>query len=98
MLLQQLKLENIRSYINETIDFPSGSTVLAGDIGTGKSSILLAIEFALFGTSRPDLPAEALLRKGTAQGGVELKFRLEGKEIIIKRNLKKDKLGIKQLA
>jgi len=98
MLLQQLKLENIRSYTQETIDFPPGSTVLAGDIGTGKSSILLAIEFALFGTSRPDLPAEALLRKGAAQGMVELKFRLEGQEISIRRNLKKDKLGIKQLA
>ena len=98
MLLQQLKLENIRSYTSETINFPSGSTILAGDIGTGKSSILLAIEFALFGTSRADLPAEALLRKGAVNGSIELTFRVESNEVMIKRNLKKDKNSIKQLA
>lgn len=98
MLLQQLKLENIRSYTNQTITFPSGSTILAGDIGSGKSTILLAIEFALFGTSRPDLPAEALLRKGANNGSVELQFVLDREEIIIKRNLKRDKDGIKQTA
>ena len=97
MLLKSIKLDNIRSYQNATITFPEGSTVLAGDIGSGKSSILLAIEFALFGTSRPDLPAEFLLRKGTTIGSVELSFQLHNQEIIIKRSLKKEKRGIKQL-
>ncbi len=96
MLLQQLKLQNIRSYNQETIDFPTGSILLSGDIGSGKSTILLAIEFALFGTSRPDLPAEALLRKGTTQGSAELTFQLENKMITIKRNLKKESDAIKQ--
>ncbi len=77
MLLQQLHLKNIRSYIDQTITFPKGSTLLSGDIGSGKSTILLAIEFALFGTARPDLPAEALLRKGCTSGSVELTFSLQ---------------------
>jgi DNA repair protein SbcC/Rad50 len=98
MFLQQIKLNNIRSYQDATISFPKSSTLLSGDIGCGKSSILLAIEFALFGTSRPDLPAEALLRKGTTQGAVELTFQINQQQIIIKRNLKKDKNSIKQLA
>ena len=76
MLLQELKISNIRSYTEQTISFPEGTTLLSGDIGSGKSTILLAVEFALFGTSRPDLPAELLLRKGTTQGGVELSFVL----------------------
>ena len=97
MLLRELKLQNIRSYQQQTITFSEGSMVLAGDIGSGKSSLLLAIEFALFGTSRPDLPAEALLRKDSVQGSVELTFNLNGQEILIKRNLKKEKDGIKQL-
>src|SRR3989344_4569091 len=91
MLLRQLTLKNIRSYKEETITFPEGSILLAGDIGSGKSSILLAIEFALFGTSRPDLPAEMLLRKGATSGTVELTFQLGDQEIIIQRNLKKEK-------
>ncbi|HIH11517.1 TPA: AAA family ATPase, partial [Candidatus Woesearchaeota archaeon] len=97
MLLTQLTLNNIRSYSSETIAFPQGSILLAGDIGSGKSSLLMAIEFALFGASRPDLPAEALLRKGTTQGSIELSFILQDKHITIKRSLKKEKDTIKQL-
>jgi DNA repair protein SbcC/Rad50 len=98
MLLQKLRLKNVRSYIDETINFQDGSTLLSGDIGCGKSTILLAIEFALFGTSRPDLPGEALLRKGTILASVELTFILNGQQIIIQRNLKKERDNIKQLA
>ncbi len=97
MLLKELTLQNIRSYQNQTIRFPEGTTLLSGDIGSGKSTILLAIEFALFGTSRPDLPAELLLRNGSMQGKVELTFLVEGKEITIQRSLKREKSGIKQL-
>ena len=49
MIIKKIKLENIRSYENTEVEFPSGSIVLAGDIGSGKTSILLGIEFALFG-------------------------------------------------
>jgi len=98
MLLQQITLTNIRSYTNQTVNFQKGSILLSGDIGSGKSSLLLAIEFALFGTSRPDLPAEALLRKGTTKGSVQLQFILNKQKIIIQRNLKKEKDSIKQTA
>ncbi len=96
MLIKSIKLNNIRSYLNDEIKFPSGSTLLAGDIGAGKSTILLAVEFALFGAKKTDLPASALLRHGKSNGSVELKFELEGKEIIIHRNLKRGKNGISQ--
>ncbi len=98
MLLETLKLHNIRSYTDETINFRPGNSVLAGDIGSGKSSILLAIEFALFGTSRTNLPGDFLLRKGKTSGYVELHFSLPNKQIVIKRNLKKDKNSVKQQA
>ena len=49
MILKQLSLQNIRSYLNETVTFPDGNVLLSGDIGGGKSTILLAVEFALFG-------------------------------------------------
>ncbi len=97
MLLKQIKLENIRSYTNESINFSAGASLLSGDIGSGKSTILQAIEFALFGASRPDLPAESLLRKGSTHGSVDLSFSLNGKEISIRREIKKDKDSVKQL-
>ncbi len=98
MLLKELQLRNIRSYIEDTITFPKGSILLAGDIGCGKSSLLLAIEFALFGASRTELPAELLLRKGTTSGSVTLTFELPEKTIKVVRHLKKDKDTIKQVA
>ena len=89
MLLKSIKLENIRSYTNQEIVFPSGSTLLSGDIGSGKTTILLGIEFALFGIRRKHLDGNALLRHGKTNGSVELKFVVDGKEIIVKRTLKK---------
>lgn len=96
MILKSLKLNNIRSYVNQQISFPEGSIMLAGDIGAGKSTILLAIEFALFGILRGDLSGTALLRHGKNSGEVELTFDLNGKEIIIKRGLKRSKDNIGQ--
>ena len=96
MLLKSIKLQNIRSYLSQKIDFPTGSLLLSGDIGSGKSTILLAIEFALFGSKPSELPASSLLRHGKNEGSVELIFELEGKGIIVKRSLKKGKNGIKQ--
>lgn len=98
MLLKSLKLENIRSYGRELIEFPEGSTLLSGDIGSGKSSILLSIEFALFGIRRKHLDGESLVRYGKNEGSVELKFEIDGKEIIVKRNLKKVKDEVQQIS
>ena len=96
MIIKSIKLNNIRSYLNQEINFPSGSTLLAGDIGSGKSTILLAIEFALFGAKKTELPAHTVLRNGKNNGSVELKLDLEGREVIINRNLKRGKNGISQ--
>lgn len=88
MIIKSIRLSNIRSYLNESIDFPLGSTLLAGDIGSGKSTILQAIEFALFGTRGA---AAQLLRHGQDDGSIELAFSLEGKDVTIKRALKRGK-------
>ncbi|MFH1376756.1 MAG: AAA family ATPase [Candidatus Woesearchaeota archaeon] len=96
MLLKKIKLENIRSYLNHEINFPEGSTLLSGNIGSGKSTILLAIDFALFGLRKGELSGSALLRNGTQNGSVELHFKIENKDIVIKRTLKKDSKSISQ--
>ena len=63
MILKRIKIENIRSYESFEALFHKGSTMLAGDIGSGKTSILLAIEFALFGL-QPGQKGASLLRNG----------------------------------
>jgi len=96
MLLKSLRLKNIRSYTDERIGFPQGIVLLAGDIGAGKSTILLAIEFALFGLLRGELSGTALLRNGAKEGLVELTFELNGKEYTIGRVLKRTKTSVEQ--
>ena len=90
MLLKKISLNNIRSYENIEIEFPRGSTLLSGDIGSGKTSVLLAIEFALFGL-QPGQRGAALLRNGKKQGGATIEFEVDGKQVIIERTLKRGK-------
>ena len=94
MLLKKIKLENIRSYLSEEINFPEGSVLLSGNIGTGKSSILLAVDFVLFGLN-PGM-GSALLRNGQDKGSVELHFNIDNKDIVIKRNIKRTQTGVAQ--
>lgn len=96
MILRNIKLSNIRSYVSQGIDFPDGSLLFSGDIGAGKSTILLAIEFALFGIMRGDISGENLLRHGSKEGSVELRFEVDDHEVLVKRNLKAAKDGVKQ--
>jgi len=88
MILKKLEIENLRSYEKQEIIFPKGSTLLSGDIGAGKTSILLGIEFALFG---PGQRGTSLLRTETDSAKDRLEFEIENKEILIERTLKKKK-------
>ena len=96
MIIKKIRLENIRSYINHEIEFPEGSVLLSGDIGSGKSSVLLAIDFVLFGLRRGDLNGSMLLRNGKNSGYAELSFTVLNKNVTIKRNLKRVKNTIVQ--
>ncbi|MFH1916805.1 MAG: SMC family ATPase [Nanoarchaeota archaeon] len=88
MIIRSLRLRNIRSYEDETIEFPEGTILLSGDIGSGKTTILLAIEFALFGIMKGAVSGNALLRHGKTEGFVELAFGIDGREVIVQRRLK----------
>ena len=80
-------MENIRSYLSEEVEFPESSLLLSGDVGSGKSSVLLGIDFALFGLTRGILSGGGLLRNGVKEGSVELHLDINGKEVVIKRVL-----------
>ncbi|MCK5476611.1 MAG: AAA family ATPase, partial [Candidatus Aenigmarchaeota archaeon] len=92
MIFKKLFLKNIRTFKEATIEFPKNVVLLEGDIGSGKTTILKSIEFALFGAG-PQIRAASLLRKGEKTACVNLKFEMDGKEILIKRGLKKTSTG-----
>jgi exonuclease SbcC len=94
MILKSLKLENIRSYTDQAIKFPLGTTLFEGDIGSGKSTILMAIEFALFGLGSEK--GGGLLRTGVKKGSVTLTFEVEGEEYEIYRCLERKGKSVHQ--
>ncbi|MBI5347643.1 MAG: hypothetical protein HZB66_03460 [Candidatus Aenigmarchaeota archaeon] len=96
MLIKSVEIHNIRSYLQQKIDFPAGSILLSGDIGSGKSTMLLAIEFALFGIQRGEISGSDLLRHGKREAYVELELDINGKSVKIRRCLKKSNDSIVQ--
>jgi DNA repair protein SbcC/Rad50 len=86
MLLRKITLKNIRSYKEDTvIEIPEGTILFQGDIGCGKSTILSAIEFALFGLG--DIDGNNLLRSGEKKGSVLLDFQVNNKNYQIFRSI-----------
>ena len=98
MQIISIDLENIRSYPHAHVDFPTGIVMLSGDIGSGKSTILLAIEFALFGLLRGEVLGNALLRNGSMRGSIDLCFAIGEHKYHIKRTLKRSKDTVEQEA
>ncbi len=96
MLLKSIRLQNIRSYLDEEINFPSGSSLLSGDVGSGKSTILLAMDFGLFGLRKGELEGSDLLRHGKDRGSVTIIFEVNGSEVEITRTLKRSKESVAQ--
>jgi exonuclease SbcC len=72
MLIRQVKLENIKSYENATVDLAPGVNAIVGHNGAGKSTILEAIGFALFDSLA--YKAADFLREGARTGTVAVTF------------------------
>lgn len=65
----KITLKNFRCYEDRTFDFgEEGITLLSGDSGRGKSSVMMGIQFALFGTG------QKVAKHGKLSCSVELEF------------------------
>ena len=88
MIIRNIILQNIRSYKTpQPIQLAPGTTLFEGDIGCGKSTILLSIEFALFGLG--DIEGAYLLRHGEKTGSVQLEFTVGPHEYKVFRSLER---------
>mgnify|MGYP005841798345 CR=1 FL=1 len=95
MKIEIVQLENIRSHVKSTVPFARGFNCLLGGVGTGKSSVLYAVDFALFGEPI-GRSFEYLLREDADSGKVTVQFTQNGRTYRLVRGLKRRGKGIGQ--
>jgi exonuclease SbcC len=95
MKIEIVQLENIRSHVKSTVPFARGFNCLVGGVGTGKSSVLYAIDFALFGDPI-GRSFEYLLREGADSAKVTVQFSQNGQTYKLVRGIRRRGKGIGQ--
>jgi exonuclease SbcC len=95
MKIEIIQLENIRSHVKSTVPLTRGFNCLVGGLGTGKSSVLYAMDFALFGDPI-GRSFDYLLREGADSAKVTVQFSQNGRIYRLVRGLKKHGKGIGQ--
>ncbi len=93
-MLNYIELENWKAHGNTKIHFSKGTNIFIGQMGAGKSSILDAISFALFGTF-PSLKSRrlkmtSLIRNKPEQKNnskITLSFSIDEVEYIVERSI-----------
>ncbi|MFH8119999.1 MAG: SMC family ATPase, partial [Candidatus Aenigmatarchaeota archaeon] len=97
-MITKVELKNWRSHLDSRLEFSPGTNILLGSIGSGKTSVLDAICFALFGTF-PTLQTkkikldDVIMRKPVEKmkAEVELHFQMNGKNYSVRRVIERGK-------
>jgi len=94
MIIERLVLKNYKRFRHETIEFSDGITGILGNNGTGKSSIVQAIFFALYGVQATGISADYIVSSFASPKDkceVRLDFSVGGEKYSVLRTFKKGK-------
>ncbi len=78
-MITSIELGDFLSHSDTKLEFENGVTVFVGDNGAGKSSIIDAITFALFG-QHTRKSNKSLIKRGSNQGFTKIGFSINGKQ------------------
>ncbi|HJJ23565.1 MAG TPA: AAA family ATPase [Nitrosopumilus sp.] len=78
-MITSIELGDFLSHSDTKLEFENGVTVFVGDNGAGKSSIIDAITFALFG-QHTRKSNKSLIKRGSNQGFAKIGFSINGKQ------------------
>lgn len=91
MILERLRLQNFRSYRDAEVCFDRGLFLVLGENGSGKTSILEAISFALFKEFNGSI--SDLVHAGMESMSVTLEFSAGGHRYRVERTRRKNASG-----
>ena len=77
-MIRNVELVDFLAHSDTKLEFDSGATVFVGENGAGKSSIIDAITFSLFG-EHTRKNNKGLIRRGANQGFTKIEFSANGK-------------------
>ena len=78
-MITSIELGDFLAHSNTKLKFENGVTVFVGDNGAGKSSVIDAITFALFG-QHTRKSNKGLIKRGTNQGFAKIEFTINGRQ------------------
>ncbi len=78
-MITSIELGDFLAHTNTKLEFEDGVTVFVGENGAGKSSIIDAITFALFG-QHTRKSNRGLIKRGSNQGFSKINFAINGKQ------------------
>jgi exonuclease SbcC len=86
-MIKSIELVDFLSHSDTKLEFKDGVTIFVGNNGAGKSSIIDAITYALFGEhKRKDV--KSLIRRGANQGYAKIEFSIRDKQYEAFRKIK----------
>ena len=85
-MITAVELGNFLSHSDTTLEFGNGVTVFVGNNGAGKSSIIDAIIFALFG-QHTRKSNKGLIKRGTNHAFAKVTFNVNGKQYQAERKI-----------
>jgi len=85
-MITSIELRDFLSHEDTTINLEDGVTIFVGENGAGKSSIIDAITFSLFG-KHTRKSNKGLIRRGNNQGAAIIKFSIKDKQYEAERKI-----------
>src|SRR5581483_4912087 len=86
-MIKDIQLKDFIAHRDTKLGFGKGITVFVGHNGSGKSSIIDAITFALFGEHTRGKSKKNLVRRGANQSLAQICFTLNSREFQVSRGL-----------
>jgi len=86
-VIEDIEMNDFISHRDTRLEFGKGITVFVGHNGSGKSSVIDAITYALFGEHTRKANRNLVRRGGLGQALVRMRFTINSKEFQATRSL-----------